>query len=323
MIGVLALFSRPALAQMALPLTLFPAIQDKEVAAGAKTRLQIQVKNDAATPVTGQLKAADYIVSDKDGTPRIVENNTVPSKYSAAHWITLSADQIAIPAKDFVTVDIYVNVPDDVSGCGHYALVYFQPNLAETNQTGAVQTESTAKITTKIAALLNFKVNSFLCRELANFGSVSLPAFKEYGPIALNFDVLNLGDVDIKPQATVALNNQWGQTVARRQIKDVRIFPEAAKNYRFELGEKMMFGRYRGNITLTYGTANNLLSRTFTVWVFPWRIALAIILTIVIIILLSRNIFTRLSRKEALMEKEIEEEKEEITKLKQMLKKRE
>lgn len=305
-----------------LPLTLFPAIQDIDIQPGGKTRFQIQFRNNGETFVVGQVKVADYIISDKRGTPTLSEDPNIKPKYGAASWIRSSYDEITIPPNDFVTADFYVTAPYEISSCGKYAIVYFQPSLTRLQENVDASPKSASAVNVKIGGLVNFSVKKEVCKESLSITNLSLPKFVEYGPINGTFDLLNLGDIHISPQGFVVLTNVFSQVADQKSIEEQRIFPETAKLYKTSLGNTWMFGRYKLAIEVASGSNKPKITTFGYVWALPWRFTLVVVLALIILILLGRNIYQKVVLKEVKLEEEVEEEKEEIEKLKQELKKR-
>lgn len=305
-----------------LGLTVFPALQDVEVTPGQNTRLQVQFKNGTGEFLSGAVRFADFVVKDEMGTPLLIENQQMKPKYAASSWLTTTTPAITIPPSDFATVDIYVDVPQEITACGHYAIAYFEP---ETNARPSLQakTGSAAAVTPRIGALLNFKVQKPDCVDNIQVTKFNAPLFLEYGPVTVDFDLLNLGDVHVAPRAVVMLSNMFGKTVSQEAIQELRIFPEAVKNYTPTLGSKWMVGRYRVSLSgYSNGPKNVPFVASAYVWVFPWRIALIILLTLLIAILLGKNIYGRVVSHETMLEKELEDEREQIEKLKRELRER-
>jgi len=304
-----------------LPLTVFPAVQDKLVTPGESTRLQLQFKNNNQMFVSGQIKVADYIISDKRGTPILIEDQQNKPKYGAASWITPSYDEITISPNNYVTVDLFVTVPNEVASCGKYAIVYFQPSLTRLRGVNA-RTESASAINIKFGALVNFIVQDKLCRENMQILNLKTPGFLEFGPINTSFDLVNMGDVHIVPKGSVVLTDMFGKTVVSKSIEEQRIFPETAKEYKASLGPTWMIGRYKLQLDTNFGSKDFKRSALAYIWVFPVRSVAAIALALIIIILLLKNMYKAVAKKEELLEGELEEEKKEIEKLKEELRRK-
>lgn len=322
-LGVVIIFlsRRIALAQIPLSLTVFPAVQDKEVVPGRKTRLQVQFRNGSDEPISGTIKTANYVIQNNEGAPLLVENTDIKPKYAAASWVKPAYDKVTIPPQDFITVDLAIDPPVIIDNCGNYAIVYFESQPQLLAGTGVTR-ESASSITAKVGALLNFSVAKQTCREKADILNIDRPAFQEYGPIKIKYNILNQGNIHLSPKGMVVLSNIFGNPVDQQKIKEQRIFPETMRLYENTVGQKWMLGRYRLDLAASYGEKGQVLKAFTYVWVFPWRVALVTILTIIVIILIIKNLFKNIVTKEITLEEEVEKEKEEIEKLKTQLRKK-
>ena len=310
-------------AQEVTSIAVYPSIQDINVDFGVKSRAQIQFKNNTGEVIMGNVKVADYIITDKLGTPQIVEDPNQKPKYSASSWIKLSDDFIAIPKNESVTVNLFITPPSDLTSCGYYALVYFQPTAGTVKQISGATRVVNESISSKIGGLVNFSVENRTCKENVIISRFEAPQFLEYGPINVSLDLLNTGDIHLTPKGAVILTNMFHQFIDQKPIKELRIFPEKIKEQQSAIGKKWMFGRYKIDLQVSYGTTNpQTVTQNTYVWIFPWRIALVALLAVIIIILLVGNIFNKMERKEEILEKELSQEKKEIEKLKQQLRKR-
>lgn len=317
------LLTFPVKAQETVAYTVFPAVQDIKVTPGQKTRAQIQFRNNSDTLSIGNIKVADFIVIDKSGSTQILEDQLLKPKYSASSWIKLSDEtNVAIPKNEIVTITLYITPPPVLTSCGYYALVYYQPNPSAVKRLGAANQEAASSVTTKIGGLLNFVVEGKQCQENMFISQIKSPGFLEYGPVSLTVDLANTGDIHLTPSGYATMTNMFGSFVDQQNFKEQRIFPSKAKQYELSLGQKWMFGRYKVTLTAVYGASHKRLTDTVYVWVLPWRVGLIILLAAIIIFTLIRNFYKKIINKEISLEKEINQEKEEIAKLREALKKR-
>lgn len=305
-----------------LPLSAFPAIQDKEVTPGEKTRLQVQFKNGSDIVVSGYVKTADFTIGDKQGTPILIENAQQKPKYGAASWITPLTDFISIPPHDFITVDLFITVPTEVGTCGNYAIVYFQPSPESMKAALGGSRASASSVTQKLGTLINFQVQKQACKEGAQISRFETPTLMEYGPIEASFDILNTGDLHITPKGVLITSNIVGQPTDQQILQEQRIFPESAKEYKATIGQRLMFGRYKLSLNASYGLKDQLLSKTAYVWIIPWKIITVILLAILILILLITNTYKGFAVKEHTLERSLEEEHAEIERLREELKRK-
>jgi len=304
-------------AQMATDLSISPPSVEINAKPGEKTRIQIKFFNRSLEPVSGFIKKADFIVSDKDGTPNLIDTSSVNNRYAASKWLTTSLDKVTIAANSPYTTDVFIDVPFDVSSCGHYAAVYFEPNSPEL---GNKKTGS--PISFKLASLISINVATGQCKEKAHISKFQAPLFVENGPIPISLEILNRSDFHISPQGYLNISNIFDRPIDYKTLDKNNIFPDAIRRYDVNLGSRWMFGRYKINFSAGYGKTGQNLTSTVYAWVFPWRIILVVILTITLIIFIINNLFKRLSTKESILEGEIEKEKQEIEELKQELRKK-
>ncbi|HLL60308.1 MAG TPA: hypothetical protein VK338_01195 [Candidatus Nitrosocosmicus sp.] len=321
MLTVMYSLSSPIFAQAVLQLTVYPAIQEKEVKAGETTRLQVQFRNSSDNAVNGTINVANYIVVDKKGTPRIIDDARADVKYAAGSWITPAANAVAIPANDFITVDLNIKVPNEVPSCGAYAMVYFQPEAGTVLSQGTGR-ETGVGMTPRIGSLINFTVQNKRCNILARISNVQLPEFVEHGPISAKFDIFNGGDVHIAPRTLVNVSNMFGKYAFRETAEEKRIFPETSKAYDVKFGEKWMFGRYKVDVVASYDN-NQRATQSAYIWVLPWKEISVLVLALIIAGLLINNMIKKSRGHAEKMEEALAEEKEEIEKLKAELRNKE
>lgn len=270
-------------------------------------------------PVVGLIKSADFIVTDDEGTPKILDlGDQVLPKFSAASWTDLPFDRMSVPANDSVPVRITINVPQNARPGGRYVAIYFEPTSADVSL--STNTEAAgSSISQRIAGLVYLRINGPIT-EKALISRLIGPSFLEYGPISIDTEILNRGDYHIRPRGSIKATSLLKTTIDQKKIEEVNIFPETARSYKFELGKKWMLGKYMIEITASYGESGQVIQRSLEVWVFPWKIALVVLLALVILMLLIRTLLKKNGRQKEL-ETELQEEHEEIRKLREEVKK--
>lgn len=314
--------SSPVFAQTTLPLTVIPARHQIEVEPGEKYSLTVNFYNQSESPISGFFQVADFIVVDEKGTIQLIENpDDAPVKYSASKWVNLLYNKATLPANEKVSLQVDINVPKDAHPGGRYLAIFFQSaeTLKKQNEN---KEEAGSGTSLRISSLVYIKVKGEI-KEKALISRFFAPNFLEYGPIKITTDILNRGDYHITPRGVFTLTNYFGAAVDQKTLKEKNIFPETSRNYQVELGKKWLIGRYKIDFLGSYGEKGQALTAAIYVWVFPWRIALIIVLTLIIVYLVATNLYKSLIVKEASLEEEIKKEKEEIERLKKQLEKRE
>lgn len=244
-----------------------------------------KVINDSNVPLTFTIGVQDYIVADSKGTPNLLPPNTLNNKYSAAAWIGVSPSIFTIKPHEKQTIYYYIQIPRDAKPGGHYAALVYQPKVdPTTNATGGV-------VNTQIGSLFYVTVKGPI-KEDASIVKFFANSFQEYGPVKVLTQIKNNGDLHVTPTGNVTLTGLFtNSTYAFNDQKksDVpvgNIFPETLRDFENTIGSNLMVGRYKAVLLASYGVNNNLpLTSTLYFWVFPWRLALVIILAVIAIIL--------------------------------------
>ena len=308
-------------AQAVLPLTVAPARQELNLSPGEKTTVTIRVYNGGDTPVAGNLKAADFIVKDDSGTPEIVEKiDQASPRFAASNWVSLPFNRMAIAKQDRVSIQAKIAVPTNARPGGRYVAVYFEPTASPFGKIKG-ERQVGSSITPRIAALIYIRVAGPIT-EKAMVTRLFSPSFMEYGPITVRAQILNRGDYHIRPQGFLSLTNLLGGQVDQQALKRKNIFPDASRSYENKLGGKWMLGRYKIALAASYGEKGEALRRSIYVWVFPWRITLIVILSLVILGYLLLRFYRATKGKQKIMEAEVKREEAEINKLREEVKKR-
>lgn len=232
--------------------------------------------NDGTSQLTFKIGIQDYIVVDKMGTPNLLPPGTLAPKYSAAAWIGVYPSTVTVKPGQRVNINYYVNVPPNATACGHYAAIVYSPVAQSGQGTGS-------SVNTELGSLFYITVNG-KCSENAKVTKFSSPGFQEYGPVNIETEIKNNGDLHIRPTGTITLSGLFANNTYK--FPEDNIFPQTARDFENTVGQELMLGRYKAVLLASYGVNNNLpLTATLYFWVFPWRLALIIVLVIVALIL--------------------------------------
>jgi len=306
-------------AQDRLPLVVAPARQQMAIDPGESQSSIIKCFNESIIPVSGTLKAVDFIVSGVEGKPILLEGQTGGGKYSASTWISLPYEKAAIPSGAVLTVQFKVNVPKNALPGGRYVAIYFEQAGANIRATTTPVQSGEMTITPRIVGLVNIKVSGPVT-ESASVREFSAPGFAEFGPIPVTLEIANAGNYHITPQGQVTLSDFTGRQIKQVALEEKNIFPESSRIYDIKVGSRLMIGKFKLTLNAAYGETGQVLTRTLSLWVFPWKLALAIILGITIIILSGIRIWKGLKGKQEKLEAELKEEISEVEELKEKFK---
>ena len=316
---LLCLFSYSEVnAQESLPLVVAPARQQTALDAGGKESLIIKFFNESNVPISGIIKAVDFIVQGNDGKPILLENFNVPvtSRYSASTWIKLPYERATIPPGTVLKVQFDVSVPKNALPGGRYVAIYFEQTGYDLGTTITTLQQGESSVSPRIVGLLNIKVNGPIS-EKSSVLKFTAPLFSEFGPITTTTEIYNSGNYHITPEGKISLFDFLGRKINEVSLEKKNIFPESSRIFETAIGSKLLFGKFKLTLLASYGEANQVLSAATYIWVFPVRLILAIVLGIGIIVLLIVTIWKLLKGRQKKLETVLEKEISEIEELKE------
>lgn len=261
--------------------TIVPPTMQFRVKQGETLEAKVKVRNETDNPLTFTIFVRDFIVEDKLGTPKILPPDEASNRWSAAKWMTVLPESFTVSPRSSFESMLYVQIPGDATYGGHYAAIVFEPSSQST------VSGSGASIVTQSASLIYLHILG----PITENGQITLfqaPKFSEYGPVKIETEIANFGDVHIKPIGTIEVKDIFGKTLKTLTLKEDNIFPGRAKTYENVWQKKWLAGKFTANLAATYGENGLPLTAIISFYVFPWKVALAIVLAIVIIILLSK-----------------------------------
>ena len=316
---LLCLFSYSEVnAQESLPLVVAPARQQTALDAGGKESLIIKFFNESNVPISGIIKAVDFIVQGNDGKPILLENSNIPvtSRYSASTWIKLPYERATIPPGTVLKVQFDVSVPKNALPGGRYVAIYFEQTGYDLGTTITTLQQGESSVSPRIVGLLNIKVNGPIS-EKSSVLKFTAPLFSEFGPITTTTEIYNSGNYHITPEGKISLFDFLGRKINEVSLEKKNIFPESSRIFETAIGSKLLFGKFKLTLLASYGEANQVLSAATYIWVFPVRLILAIVLGIGIIVLLIVTIWKLLKGRQKKLETVLEKEISEIEELKE------
>jgi len=217
------------------------------IAPGQTKTGTITIRNTETQPSDIRVYLEDwYYLPVADGTKEFKPKGTTP--LSCASWINFSPAEFTIPAYGKKEVNYTVKVPDNASG-GHYAVMFFETMLAEPGTMEGFGLGVAARLGTLFYIEPEGSIRSSL--EIGAF-SVSREA---KGPLVINLDLKNTGNVDITASGTFHIIDKQGMVYARSEFNTVYTFPTDTGTLRGEWKEPIPAGIYDLVITVDAGKA--------------------------------------------------------------------
>lgn len=236
----------------------------------------IKVTNPDPNPVNIVIEIEDFAAIGEEGqvTLQPGEDN---STYSLAQWVTVTPNAFTIPASDSRSVQFTINIPIDAEPGGHYSSV-----LASVS---AGPAEGAVSIAQKIGSLLLLNVSGDV-KEKLNIEELFVEPFSEYGPVDIVSRFENTGTIHLKPRGFILIKNIFGQEIEKIDLPQKNVLPRSIRRVEIPWGERLMFGKYEATLTAIYGSTNEPLSAVTTFWVIPWKIAGAVLVGIILLLII-------------------------------------
>lgn len=208
-----------------------------------------------------------------------VELTTENIPFSLASWVNIEPKRITIPAKSKIPFTFTITVPKNAEPGGHFGSVVFstvpKKNL---NQTGALLSQ-------EVGALVFVKTPGEIIEkaEIASFATEK--PFYEFGPAKFVLRVKNNSNVHIKPIGAITITDMFGKTTSL-PLTQQNVLPNATRKIFTNWDQKILIGKYKATVNLSYGSKNQTLTQSTEFTAFPVRwglIALGILAIIIAI----------------------------------------
>ncbi len=260
-----------ARAQERVTLSVSPPVFELSANPGDELKNVIRVSNPHEEPLKVSVDTRNFVAVGEGGSVGLTEEET---PFSLASWISVSPTEAVIPGETSRYFNVQTNVPANAEPGGHFGSVVFRTGGGAVQQTGA-------SVAQELGALFLLRVAGKVTEEgeLASFAAEK--NFWEYGPVAFDLRVENLGNVHIKPQGKIKITNIFGKEVAEVEVAPQNVLPGAVRRFTPSWDRKNVIGKYTANLSLVYGSDSEVLSSSTTFYAFPYKIGGAALVGII------------------------------------------
>ena len=248
---------------------------------GQTITAQISLRDISTSSLIVSNEINDFIAQGETGNPKILLEGDEVSPYSLKGWIN-PLGSLTLKPKEIRSIPITIKVPADAAPGGYYGVIRFTGTPPDLDGTGV-------SLSASLGSLILLRVNGAATEnmDLKEFSlnvSNKTGTFFESTPINFVVRLENTGNVHEQPVGKATITDMFNNKIAivninlqKRNVlpKSIRKFTETLDSR--TIGNKILFGRYKADLTITYGTGSKIITDSITFWVIPYRlIALAI-----------------------------------------------
>ncbi len=289
-----------------LDITTSPDYIELKLAPGSKTTSKVRFRNNLNSSTKFNL-AIKSLGTTETGQMTITD---LDPNDSTINWVKLSQTEVIAPAKEWIEVTTEIEMPKEAA-YGYYFAVVISPQDPNI---------STSDNTTKLVGSVAIPILLIADQPGAKFeGKISkftaVPDWTEYLPVNLNVEFQNQGNVHIRPQGSVFIQDWKGKTIATLDINHTggNILPNSSRQFsvlwndsfvsyepkmvdgkpvvnsegqpekelkwRFDKLLDLRIGKYTAKVIMIIsdGQRDIPFEEVVSFWVFPWKIVLGVI----------------------------------------------
>jgi hypothetical protein len=286
-------------------LEIAPPVLNLTVDPGETVTANIKLRSVASGQLYVTSQINDFVAAGEDGTPKILlneEEREEPNPYSIKDWIDPLQEMLLEP-RELQDLQVTIRVPGNASPGGYFGVVRFTAVPPELRGTGVSLSASLGTLMlVRVSgdAKESIEVEEFYASRDGKRGSLF-----ESTPVEFVQRLKNTGNIHLQPRGQVVIKDMFGKNVAGVNINQPprNVLPASIRKFEqaldeSQLGTKKLFGRYKAELTVTYGDNNDkTVTSELVFWVIPWRLILAVVVALVVGLIAQRHQLRRYNRR--------------------------
>lgn len=254
---------------------------------------EIMVTNRTGQTLRFQIEIEDFIGS-RDPGQSVVLLGDQRGPYSLKDWMTSEISEFILEHGQRIYLPVKISIPQDSEPGGHYGVVFAAALPPEpTTEEQKESAKSQIGIVSRAGSLFFVKVKG----DVAEDGYLkSLEVSQKYyekGPI--NFQLLfeNNGSIHLVPYGMVEIFNILGEKIDEIEIDPYFAMPDSLRLKEVSWNKDLLFGKYTALASLNRGYQDIIDQKQIEFWVIPWKLVLAGMAGLFLVIFLLRLLFTK------------------------------
>ena len=268
---------------------------------GETIKTKINLRNISSGDLLVKGIINDFVAGGEDGTPKIMLEEDESSPFSIKEWVSVMSDLLLVP-RQIEDLDITINVPKNAAPGGYYGVVRFTAVPPELDGTGV-------SLSASLGSLILLKVNGVAEEKLSieefsvsTIGGDAGTLF-ESTPIQFNERLKNEGNIHEQPVGKIIITDMFGKVVTgvNVNLSGANVLPNSIRKFDQPLdssgiGNKVLFGYYTAELEVTYGVDKQVVKKSISFWIIPYRLIAAGIIALIVGFIVLRIAIRRYNR---------------------------
>jgi len=276
-------------------LKISPVRTDLTISPGDTGTAKVIISNLTRSQITIQPIENDFVAGGEEGQPALILN---PDAYAPSHSLKrfmLPLQNLTIPADSSTSVDVTIAVPKTAQAGGYFGAIRFAPVApGSSTPTSVALDESVASLilmtvpgpTYEDLILTNFDMqqNGSTATNFRTPNNLSLLVrFENRG----NLQEAPFGQVYVQKGKKLLYTYNFNDQQPRGEI-----LPDSFRRWYVPIKGMGKFGEYTVGADFTYGTKDETIDITKTIWIIPTTYIIAAVVTILVLAALVIGVWT-------------------------------
>ncbi len=250
-----------------------------------------QAENDMQYSIT--IRGFKQIEGHPGTAVLLSEEEEMASTTSAASWFHIETTEVVVPPQHNFELNYLIDVPEDAPSGEYYAQIFFHSEQELTPADEATMAYS------HIAGGPTFLVRTGdeMDENISLLEFQATHKFYEKPDVEFITSIQNTGNVHVKPTGIIILTNIFGQELANIEFNPTRkalirdsiatYVSEWESNYLLTEEGKLAVGPITAELTLYYTSESpgySPITAETDFWIFQWKLALAILGAIIVLV---------------------------------------
>ena len=254
---------------------------------GEKADKELYITNRLGKTMDFKVHIEDFKGSrDPEQTTLLLGEEKGP--YSLRDYLKPEITEFTLKHGERMILPVEISIPEDAEPGGLYGTILISNNPPKSElETEKDTAKGQMRLISQIGTLVFVRVKGDVVEDgflkEVKTGKIE-KKFYEKGPVSFAMLFENNGNVHLNPYGMVEIFNVLGKKVDEVEIKPFFAMPDSLRLAEVKWDKGMLFGRYTALVSINRGYQDIIDQKSVNFWVIPWKIVLAALFGLFLII---------------------------------------